>query len=867
MTGSSILGLLLVWGLILAAGRNAPLTGWRRWAVLGLRLAGVTLLLASLKGYSTKRQEAQPVRVVYLVDQSASMAGARTEWAARRVASLEALRPSKVQRSLMVFGEEAVVPAALGAWQEPEQLLPAWRAAPIDRSGTNLERALFATLSSVPERAPLRVILLSDGRQTRGELERTIRSLAPLNVAVFPVLVPPPARRQGSAVNARGISWEQLSVPPVVKRGAAVPVTLVVRNDADRPQGCEVTISSAGVPLLQRSFTVPAGWRVVTLSVPALSVGTLPLAVEVRNASDPAPQRRLAYVEVEGPPRVLFVMAHPTALPPLAMALKRREMELAVRSPAELPTDLAGWLDYDAVVLDQVPKSSLTEPQVDALEQYVRRVGGGVVVVGMGGELGQELTHAAPLDRLLPVQFEPAGVEEAKRRVCMLLLIDRSASMMGPRIAATKRAAIELVNQLAPEDLVGMLAFDTVPYVVAEVQPARQVSAQLVEKLVHLKSVGGTDLYPALTAARDRLALSGATVKHAILLSDGLTPVNLPEYRALMQELQAQHISISTIGIGAAFINAELLQWLATGTGGTFYQMRSLDDLPTLVARDTQSALSRLPFAEGYFQPVRAGAATWMRDTNDWPVLKGYLASTAKPGASVELEFRDERRGPTAHPLLAHWLVGQGRVAVFTSDADRRWSPDWVRWPDFERAWGELLRMSMRPRASEELFVRVEPRGSGRELVLEGALEAPSVSLVSSEGRQLLPLALAQHGPFQWRAPVDHVADGWYRVLIDSRIQPDPASGSAVTANAIATRWVQIGSPRLERGELPPLPSDELLLRRLAETTHGAYDEPDRAFVPPTAWVERPWPVRNVALPLMLLLWLVEVALRGRTML
>lgn len=863
MRFDSAVGVILLWGVILVMGRRIPLSGRRRWAVLGLRLASAALLLWSLKGSTTKRQEAQAAHVVYLVDQSASMAGARTEWLARRVASLDARRPAKVQRSLMVFGEQAVpVSVPAGAWQEPSRLIEAWQSAPVDRGGTNLERALFATLSASPERVPLRVILMSDGRATSGELERTVRSLGPLNVSVFPVLVPPPARPAQAAARARGVAWEQLSVPAVVKRGAAVPLTLVVHNAASSTQSCGVTVSSAGVALTHRAFSVPPGWRVVTVSVPSLTVGTLPLEAEVHCTDEPAAQRRTAYVEVEGPPRVLFVMERPTALPPLATALKRRDMELALRAPSELPTDLGEWLDYDAVVLYQMPKSALSDLQVDALEQYVRRLGGGVVVVGMGGELDEELAHLAPLDRLLPVAFEPAGVEEAKRRVCMMLLIDRSASMMGPRIAATKRAAVELVNQLAPEDLVGLLAFDTEAYIVADVQPARNISAQLVEKLVHLKSTGGTDIYPALVAARERLAASGASVKHAILLSDGLTPVHLPQYRALLRRMQEEHISLSTIGIGAAMINTEFLQWLAASTGGAFYSMRSLDDLPRLVARDAQSALSRLPFAEGYFRPVRGGAALWARDIAEWPAVKGYLASTPKPGASVELEFTDERRA-AAHPLVAHWLVGQGRVAVFTSDADRRWGADWIRWPNFERAWGELLRLTMRPRPSEELFVRVEPHGSGRELVLEGALSDPRVSLVSAGGGQLVPLAVAQHGPFRWRAPADHLADGWYRVVVESRAPgSDPAS-----APYIARRWVQIGSPRLEQRELPPLPADELLLSRLAEATRGVYDEPDRAFVPATAWVERAWPVRNFALPLMLIFWLMEVALRGRTML
>src|SRR3989338_2741219 len=101
-------------------------------------------------------------------------------------------------------------------------------------------------------------------------------------------------------------------------------------------------------------------------------------------------------------------------------------------------------------------------------------------MVGLGGEIAQEISTPSPIDALLPVQFEPKGLQESKRRICIIMLIDRSASMMGPRIAATKRAAVALINQLYAEDLVGVLAFDTQPYVLVEVQQAGLVSTQLV---------------------------------------------------------------------------------------------------------------------------------------------------------------------------------------------------------------------------------------------------------------------------------------------------------------------------------------------------------------------------------------------------
>jgi uncharacterized membrane protein/Mg-chelatase subunit ChlD len=593
----------------------------------------------------------------------------------------------------------------------------------------------------------------------------------------------------------------------------------------------------------------------------------------------------------------LLVGDRVAVLPALATALKRREMDIAVMSPADVPTEINRLLDYDAVVLFNLPKSHLSVNQVEALRTYVETFGGGLVMVGLGGDLAYEVTTASPLDPLLPVQFEPKGLREAKRRVCMILLIDRSASMMGPRIAATKRASVELVKQLSPEDLVGILAFDTQPYVVAEVQPAGQVGSWLVEKLVKLRSSGGTDVYPALSAAANRLELTGSTLKHIILLSDGNTPFHAQAYKALVDAFVHDGTTVSTIGIGAAFVNTDYLKWLAESTGGTFYQMRTLDELPTLVARDTQQALGRLPFTEGYFRPSRTSTTDWFLETGDWPPLRGYFTTTAKPGARVDLTV-DGGEGPD--PLLARWPVGQGRVVSFTSDADTRWAPEWIRWPGFEGTWAQVVRWAMRPRLTEEVFVWVDESQNVPQLVIEGALDDPKGELVASEGATVLPLSLVQTGRWRWLASLEGVPSGWYQLALETHLPaaPDLAQRDTTSLNAardvalsevegaaqagltatddtaeeqgrspiFAKRWVYVGASQtsLETTGQPPR---ESLLRHIAQSTSGAYDVPDRALLPPTVTVTVTEPLLTWWLPLVILTLLAEIALRGSSML
>lgn len=855
--------------LVIWLGRRIPLTGWRKRAAIAARGAAVAALCAALVGEGHRRLTEVPRQVVYLVDGSASVDAAQREWIARRIASLESQRPRRMERAVAVFGADArlAIPFDRPALDDPAAIRRAVDAVEVDRTATNLEGALLAIPGWLAEHDPetpaassagrTAVVLFSDGRETRGSAGGVLAAVRRLGIDVFPV--PPPISGRPTA------AWDQLAVPPVVQKGSPIPVRLVLANTSPRAKAAQVTVSVQGVALKRQRLSMRPGWQVFTVAVPTLSRGTVALDVRLDVPEDKFTDTRRAYTEVEGPPRILFASEQTTAPSMLANALRRREIEVAPVRPSELPIDPARLLDVDAVVLFNVPKSSISAEQTQALQRFVEEDGGGLVMVGLGGELASEVTTETPLDALLPVRYEPKGLQESKRRVCIVLLIDRSASMLGPRIAATKRAAVALVNQLQPEDLVGIFAFDTQPYVVAEVQAAGDIGPQLVEKLVKLRSSGGTDIYPALTTAANRLDTTGASLKHIILLSDGNTPFHREAYDALIKSFQLDRISVSTIGIGSAFINTEYLEWLARATGGTYYQLKNLEDLPKLMARDTEDQLGRLPFTEGLFRPTKTPQSDWFADTEgDWPPLRGYVTATAKPEARVDLTVNG---GEGEEPLLARWTRGRGRVVAFTSDADTRWSPDWIRWPGFEGAWAHVVRWAMRPRLAEEVFVHVEQRGEAPQLVVEGAMSDPRGRLIAAPSGDEpgpgaeIPVSLVQTGRWRWQASLEQVPSGWYQLALEAKA-PGAETGGAIFAN----RWIQLGTPAAAQ-ELPGQPPLEPLLRQLARGTAGAYEMPDAALTPPTTSVAVIEPMFAWWLPLVILLVLTDVWLRGPSML
>ena len=148
----NMLGFVLTAAVILAVTRSLPLHGARRLGVVLLRVAGLWVVLLALRGCAAVHREERPRHMVYLVDQSASIDPQQTQWIARRLASLEAIRPSQISRAVLAFGGQArlVIPADRAALTDPQRLEQALRASPIDRESTDLEQALLASLSAMP---------------------------------------------------------------------------------------------------------------------------------------------------------------------------------------------------------------------------------------------------------------------------------------------------------------------------------------------------------------------------------------------------------------------------------------------------------------------------------------------------------------------------------------------------------------------------------------------------------------------------------------------------------------------------------------------------------------------------------------------
>ena len=185
---------------------------------------------------------------------------------------------------------------------------------------------------------------------------------------------------------------------------------------------------------------------------------------------------------------------------------------------------------------------------------------------------------------------------ELRPPVNLALVIDRSGSMSGDKIARAREAALELVRRLGPDDIISIIAYDTRVETLVPAQRMDRVRG-LEAAIRSIEAEGNTALHGGVTrgAMEVRRHLEdGRYVNRVILLSDGLAnvgPSSPEELGRLGYSLLKEGISVTTIGLGLGF-NEDLMTRLASRSDGNTYFVENSSDLPGIFNRELGDVLN-----------------------------------------------------------------------------------------------------------------------------------------------------------------------------------------------------------------------------------------------------------------------------------
>ena len=718
----------------------AALGPMRRVLVVGVRclvVIAVSLALAGLEWVRTTDDQT----VVFAVDQSFSVPlDARRDAAEFVRAAHTHMRGGKDRVAVLGFAGQASVE------QVPHRSLLANRMnEPSEPQRTNVAGALRLGLAVLSADSANRVVLLSDGNENVGCAVEEADAYAALGVPVDVV----PLRYE----HAAEILVDQLAAPTTARLDEVVNLQLVVRSKvATRAR----LLLYRNDRLVSYDAADPDAGSIVSLD-PGPNRFALPVALRASGvhrfravvrptdpATDALPQNNegRAFTVVGAAERVLVVVDDATdsthvneaVAASVSRALRDGGIDCEQISVDALPSDPAALTDCSTVILENVSAFALGAERQHMLASYVRDHGGGLVVIGGDQAFSVGGYAHTPLEEVLPVETSRDKLNLLG--LDMVIVIDRSGSMAGEKIAMARQAAVAAVRMLCRLDWIGVVAFNSAPTWVVPLQPAGDKAA-ITLRLSTIGAGGDTFMYPALEQAYAALTATKANVKHIIVLTDGQSAP--ADFETFARCCEAAGITISTIAVGPD-ADRVLLARLAQLSGGREYVADSARPLPQIFVRETVLA-SRSGMYEKTFTPTLNAAVDERILTGfaqaDIPPLRGHVVTAAKPLAQTPLVRRTE---DGADPILAYWQVGLGRTVAFTSGLWPKWGPEWMSWPGFGKVWTQAVRYAGRPGDVADLEVEATVRdGQARVVVLGDPLPPHAQGSLSLAGQVVRP--------------------------------------------------------------------------------------------------------------------------------
>ncbi len=174
------------------------------------------------------------------------------------------------------------------------------------------------------------------------------------------------------------------------------------------------------------------------------------------------------------------------------------------------------------------------------------------------------------------------------------LVLDRSGSMAGTKIAMARTAVQQAIRLLKPSDALAVVCYDDrVDTVLARASASDEAKALALRRLAEIDARGSTDLSGGWLRGADELREAAAPVRRVLHLTDGLAnhgETNPEVLAATAADLRAQGITTSTFGVGADF-DEQLLGRIATAGGGHFYFIEQPQQIPDLLASELGETL------------------------------------------------------------------------------------------------------------------------------------------------------------------------------------------------------------------------------------------------------------------------------------
>lgn len=759
-----------------------------------------SLLILALAGPELYRNNVGTC-TVFLVDRSDSIRDQDRAKQEQFIDESLSKMPDGDQAAIVVFAGSASIESAPGGRRSVRRI-----ESQVVGSTTDIAGAVRLASATFPEGKAKRIVLLSDGNETEGDLRGAaqIAGLDNISIDVFSL---------GQTGGTKEALVSSVEVPDSGKEGQ--PFDLKVNVDSHGITSGIIRLDRDGVVVAEKLVDLHDGRNSIIFAQTIRQVGLIRYRARLEANGDVDNRNNIGagFINVRGRPKVLIAQ-NTLNDRALATALQRNSIAVDLVGPNGLPSRPEQYQGYDSIILNDINAANVPDSIRNAMVTASRDSGIGLAMIGgedsflPGGWYGTNVIEALPVDLNIRQKKSMAGAS-------VLIIADCSGSMGAiedgqPKVRLASRAAEETIKMLGPMDRVGVAGSSNGIEMVVPMQSAENKESAINGARKLAVNGGGIYIRPSISKAFEVLSKEPSKTRHFVLLADGADSTDWDTVFDIAVAMRVQKITTSVVAIGDGKDVPNLKKLAAIG-GGRFYLALKGSQLPAIFTQDT-AVMSRSAIEEGAFIPKITQLDEAIQGVFDGgaPPLLAYCLAETKPLAKTLMKTKKD------DPLLMTGRNGLATTFAFTSDAKARWAKNWVSWSEFGLFWSQLVRSVGRQAPKNNYQIEVKQDAGKAKIVVIGRdpngnpLSAPDTPVrIGAPDGTSKELILSQTGPGRYESEFETSGVGSYIIGV---VESDGKGGSRVS-----TAGASVSYPAEYRILRPNLP----LLEETASTTKG----------------------------------------------
>lgn len=720
-----------------------------------LLLAAFVFVLAEPRAVRTSDKLA----IVYALDMSDSIGEQVVNQALTFVSRTAVEKPTNDFVGLVVFGRNAAVelpPRITFPFADENLAINA----KIDRDATNLEQGLTLAATMLPDEHIGRIVLISDGVRTEGQLQRVIDDLKAKGIAVDVVPI--------EYGHDNEVWVERLELPRNVKTGETYEASILL--SALKPGKGTIVLKENGQEIARIDREFKAGKNRFELPLYLRTAGYYEYTAEVIVSDDQDGWKEnniaMNYLFLEGDGKTLVVTdpgGRTEDYTRLVQALRESNRNVEIMTAFELPRDSLSLLPYDSIIFVNTPADAIDAVQMKAVHDAVYDLGIGFLMVGGENSFGPGGYHHTPIEDALPITMD-IKQRKVMPKGALAIILHTCEFAAGNNWA--KRITKKAIKVLGANDEAGVLVFDWQGQDrwLFPLMPASEYN-KMVPLINQSSPADMPSFVPTMRLGLVGLQNSDAATKHMIIISDG-DPT--PPSPAMLQKYVDSKITVSTIGINPHTPNdTKTLEMIASVTGGKYHFANDPSQLPSIFIKEAKT-LRRSMIQNITFVPEIGSYSDIIKGISAMPPLRAFILSTPKERSNIILQTPPGKDESEPDPVLVTWRYGLGKTAAFSSDLSPRWAQDWMGWGQYQSFVQQLVTAISRVNKQQNLQLRTEVIGGIGLITVEDFSSDESfldlAAVISGPRDKSETIKLKQVAPKRFQAEVPLWGKGRYQV-------------------------------------------------------------------------------------------------------